>query len=87
MKRKKLTLPQKIFYDLACSHCRHVNIFDALTMCATAFCSQCQAITFHKVSNIRVVTLDDFLQPEPASKEKLYSPDDDKKMGFGKGKK
>jgi hypothetical protein len=48
-----------------------VNVFDALTMSATAFCLQCQVITFHKVSNIRVVTLDDFLQPEPASKEKL----------------
>jgi predicted nucleic acid-binding Zn ribbon protein len=49
MKRKKLTLPQKTFYDLACSQCRQVHIFDAMTMSATTFCSQCQAITIYPI--------------------------------------
>jgi hypothetical protein len=87
MKKKKPAFAIKPVYDLACSKCGQINRYDSPFQSTCAFCPQCQENTQHYPIAIKDADVKSLLQPVPVLPHKHYSPDDGKKMGFGKGKK
>jgi hypothetical protein len=84
MKKKKPAFAIKPVYDLACSKCGQINRYDSLFQSTCAFCPRCQEKTQHYPIAIRDVDVKSLLQPVPVLPHKHYSPEGEKRMGFGK---
>jgi len=83
--RSRLQLRPKTLHDLACSKCGQINRQDSSSSTTFTFCPQCQANTQHYSVAERQAGFETVSrQPKGKKRRSEYSPDENRKMGFGR---